>query len=52
MCDNCRNPRETIDATNSLSTALKTIELTDGKVDLKHIIQYTVGQGYSRSKSI
>ncbi len=51
MCDNCRNPRETIDATNSLSTALEIIKLTDGKVDLKHIIHILLGKATQEVKA-
>lgn len=43
MCDNCRNPRETQDATNELVDALKTIEFTAGKVDLKHVVNILSG---------
>ena len=51
MCDNCRNPRETIDATNSLSTALEIIKLTDGKVDLKHIVHILLGKATQEVKA-
>ncbi len=43
MCDNCRHPRESEDATNQLVMALKTIEHTAGKVGLKHIVQILSG---------
>lgn len=44
MCDNCRSPRETEEATDSLIAALKTIQYTDGKVGLKHIINILIGK--------
>ncbi len=44
MCDNCRNPRETEEATDSLIAVLKTIQFTDGKVGLKHIINILIGK--------
>ena len=44
MCDNCRSPRETEEATDSFIAALKTIKFTDGKVGLKHIINILIGK--------
>lgn len=43
MCDNCRNPRETTEATEQLVIALKTIQHTDGRVALKHIVNMITG---------
>ncbi|MFB1003293.1 MAG: DNA helicase RecQ [Bacteroidia bacterium] len=43
MCDNCRNPRETTEATEQLIIALKTIQHTDGRVALKHIVNIITG---------
>lgn len=43
MCDNCRNPRETTEATEQLVIALKTIQYTDGRVALKHIVNMITG---------
>ncbi|MDG2455598.1 MAG: DNA helicase RecQ [Bacteroidia bacterium] len=43
MCDNCRNPRETTEAKEQLIVALKTIQHTDGKVALKHIVDIITG---------
>ncbi|MDG1755883.1 MAG: DNA helicase RecQ [Bacteroidia bacterium] len=51
MCDNCRNPRETEEATNSLVAALKTIQFTDGKVGLKHIINILMGKASPEVKA-
>ena len=43
MCDNCRNPRETKDATTELVQALKVIDYADGKVAIKHIVNILTG---------
>ncbi|MGB1037035.1 MAG: DNA helicase RecQ [Bacteroidia bacterium] len=43
MCDNCRNPRETQDATKELVQALRTIQFAAGKVGLKHIVNILTG---------
>ena len=51
MCDNCRSPRETEEATDSLIAALKTIKFTDGKVGLKHIINILIGKASPEVKA-
>ena len=51
MCDNCRTPRETEEATDSLIAALKTIQFTDGKVGLKHIINILMGKASPEVKA-
>lgn len=51
MCDNCRSPRETEEATESLIAALKTIKFTDGKVGLKHIINIIIGKASPEVKA-
>lgn len=51
MCDNCRSPRETEEATESLIAALKTIKFTDGKVGLKHIINMLIGKASPEVKA-
>lgn len=51
MCDNCRSPRETEEATESLIAALKTIKFTDGKVGLKHIINILIGKASPEVKA-
>lgn len=51
MCDNCRSPRETEEATDSLIAALKTIQFTDGKVGLKHIINILIGKASQEVKA-
>lgn len=51
MCDNCRSPRETEEATDSLIAALKTIQYTDGKVGLKHIINILIGKASPEVKA-
>ena len=51
MCDNCRNPRETEEATDSLVAVLKTIQFTDGKVGLKHIINILIGKASPEVKA-
>lgn len=43
MCDNCRNPRETTEATQQLIIALKTIQYTEGRVALKHVVDIIKG---------
>ena len=44
MCDNCRYPREALDATEELVIALETIKHTVGKVDLQHIVNILIGK--------
>ena len=44
MCDNCRYPREALDATEELVIALETIKHTAGKVDLQHIVNILIGK--------
>jgi len=44
MCDNCRYPREALDATEELVIALETIQHTVGKVDLQHIVNILIGK--------
>tara|TARA_B100001059_G_scaffold216948_1_gene235751 strand:- start:16 stop:2208 length:2193 start_codon:yes stop_codon:yes gene_type:complete len=51
MCDNCRNPRETEEATDSLINVLKIIQFTDGKVGLKHIINIFMGKASPEVKA-
>ena len=51
MCDNCRSPRETEEATESIIAALKTIKFTDGKVGLKHIINILIGKASPEVKA-
>ncbi|MBT6236149.1 MAG: DNA helicase RecQ [Bacteroidetes bacterium] len=43
MCDNCRNPKETTEATEQFILALKTIDYTGGKVALKHVVNIITG---------
>jgi ATP-dependent DNA helicase RecQ len=51
MCDNCRSPRETEEVADSLIAALKTIQFTDGKVGLKHIINILIGKASPEVKA-
>lgn len=51
MCDNCRNPRKTEEASDSLSLALRVIKKTDGKVGLKHVIQVLIGKATPEVKA-
>ncbi len=51
MCDNCRNPREKQDVTSELVDALKTIQFTDGKVNIKHVVDILVGKSSPEVKA-
>lgn len=51
MCDNCRHPREANDATKELVMALKTIEHSDGKVGLQHIVNILTGKASPEVKA-
>jgi ATP-dependent DNA helicase RecQ len=51
MCDNCRNPRETKDVTQELIYALKTIQFTDAKVNIKHIVEILIGKASPEVKA-
>lgn len=44
MCDNCRYPREALNATEELVIALETIKHTVGKVDLQHVVNILIGK--------
>lgn len=51
MCDNCRNPRETVDATAELVMVLETLKYTDGKVGLMHIVNILIGKSSQEVKA-
>jgi ATP-dependent DNA helicase RecQ len=51
MCDNCRHPRESEDATNELVMALKTIKHCDGKVGLQHVVNILIGKSSPEVKA-
>jgi ATP-dependent DNA helicase RecQ len=44
MCDNCRHPRQTQDVTPDVVHALNVVKFTDGKVGIKHIIEFLIGK--------
>jgi ATP-dependent DNA helicase RecQ len=44
MCDNCRNPKETIEVSEDLTLALEVVKMCDGKVGIKHIIDVIIGK--------
>lgn len=43
MCDNCRHPKELKEVTSEAVSALKAIELTDGKVAIDHVVNLLKG---------
>jgi ATP-dependent DNA helicase RecQ len=43
MCDNCRHPKEKVDAKDSAIQALKVIKEIKGKYNLKHCIDIMIG---------
>lgn len=42
-CDNCKNPRERFEAKEEVVLALNTIQATDEKFDIKHLVDILVG---------
>ena len=51
MCDNCRNPKDTIEVTKEMVMALRTIEHTAGKVAIKHVIEILIGKSSQEVKA-
>jgi ATP-dependent DNA helicase RecQ len=43
MCDNCRHPKEKIDASKAAATALAIIKEIKGKYNLKHCVDILIG---------
>jgi ATP-dependent DNA helicase RecQ len=51
MCDNCRHPKKMVDVSDSFVTMLQTIKATDGKVDIKHIVNILRGKASNDVKA-
>jgi ATP-dependent DNA helicase RecQ len=51
LCDNCRNPRDTVAVTDDLVLALKVVDMCDGKVTIKHIIEVLIGKASNDVKA-
>ena len=51
MCDNCRNPKDTVEVTKEMVMALKTIDNTAGKVAIKHVIEILIGKSSQEVKA-
>lgn len=51
MCDNCRHPKKMVDASEQFVTMLKVVKQTDGKVDLKHIVNILMGKASNDVKA-
>ncbi len=43
MCDNCRHPKQTHDVTKEFTDMLSLIEMTDGKVNIDHVVEVIRG---------
>jgi len=51
MCDNCRHPKKVVDVSESFVTMLQTVKATDGKVDIKHIVNILSGKASNDVKA-
>ncbi len=51
MCDNCRHPKKMIDASEQFVSMLQVVKATDGKVDLKHIVNILRGKASNDVKA-
>ncbi len=51
MCDNCRHPKKMVDVSDSFVTMLQTVKATDGKVDIKHIVNILRGKASNDVKA-
>lgn len=51
MCDNCRHPKKMVDVSESFVTMLQTVKATDGKVDIKHIVNILRGKASNDVKA-
>ena len=51
MCDNCRHPKKMVDVSESFVTMLQTVKATDGKVDIKHIVNILSGKASNDVKA-
>ena len=51
MCDNCRHPRETKNATEDMKMVLEAVNFCDGKVGLQHVVDLLSGKASQSVKA-
>lgn len=51
MCDNCRHPKTMIDVSEQFVQMLEVVKATDGRVDLKHIVNILIGKASNDVKA-
>ncbi len=51
MCDNCRHPKTMIDVSEQFVQMLEVVKATDGRVDMKHIVNILVGKASNDVKA-
>jgi len=51
MCDNCRHPKTMIDVSEQFIQMLEVVKATDGRVDMKHIVNIMVGKASNDVKA-
>lgn len=50
MCDNCRHPKETIDATEEMTKAIKVIDALAERHTIKPLVEFTAGRATKQMK--
>lgn len=51
MCDNCRHPKTMIDVSEQFVQMLEVVKATDGRVDIKHIVNILLGKATNDVKA-
>ena len=51
MCDNCRHPKTMIDVSEQFVQMLEVVKATDGRVDIKHIVNILIGKASNDVKA-
>jgi ATP-dependent DNA helicase RecQ len=51
MCDNCRHPKTMLDVSEQFVQMLEVVKATDGRVDIKHIVNILLGKATNDVKA-
>jgi ATP-dependent DNA helicase RecQ len=51
MCDNCKNPPKREDATQEIDLVLQAVELANGQIPLKHVVDVLTGKASQEVKA-
>ncbi|MFT5724770.1 MAG: ATP-dependent DNA helicase RecQ [Bacteroidia bacterium] len=51
MCDNCRHPKTMLDVSDQFLSMLEVIKATDGRVDIKHVVDILLGKASNDVKA-